>query len=158
MKADNLKKHQVTPFLEVREYIDAGYKSLFAAQNIAPATILSPVTYQEILPSPSRYSLQLQDGQHIELEPIYLRYTNHSCSPNVFFDTTGMVLQSITEIKIGEEIAFFYPSTEWEMTEPFDCVCGSENCLGQIQGAAFLSDEMLNKYRLSAFVRERRFR
>lgn len=158
MDTNNIKKHRVTPLLEVREYMDSGYKSLFAIQDIPPETILSPVTYQEILSVPSRYSLQLREGQHIELEPIYLRYTNHSCSPNVFFDTTDMVLQSIAEIKIGEEITFFYPSNEWKMIEPFACVCGSENCLGQIQGAAFLSDEMLNKYRLSAFVRERRFR
>ena len=92
--------------------------------------------------------------QHIELNPNYLQYTNHSCSPNVFFDTARMEVISLRAISAGEEITFFYPSTEWKLIEPFDCACGSEQCLQRIQGAAYLSGEELKRYRLTDYVQE----
>lgn len=26
-------------------------------------------------------------------------------------------------LKEGDELTFFYPSTEWSMAQPFDCLC-----------------------------------
>ena len=46
-------------------------------------------------------------------------------------------------IKSGDPITFFYPSTEWDMARPFDCFCGSENCLKIIKGAKYISEEQL---------------
>jgi hypothetical protein len=60
-------------------------------------------------------------------------------------------------------VTFFYPSTEWEMAQPFKCKCGAavrnplpsfqeliiipaiQTCLGIIKGAAYLSVEELNR-------------
>ena len=36
-------------------------------------------------------------------------------------------------------MTFNYNTTEWEMAEPFSCGCGSENCLGTIQGLKHLT-------------------
>ena len=80
------------------------------------------------------------------------RLINHSCDPNVFFDTTKMEVVCLKHIQPGEEFRFFYPSTEWEMSQPFVCNCGSSNCLQLISGAAQLSDDTLAKYRLSDFI------
>jgi hypothetical protein len=91
-------------------------------------------------------------GKHITLQPEFLQYINHSCAPNVFFDTTAMQLVALKEIREGEEMTFFYPSTEWEMIQPFNCYCGSHNCLGQIQGAAFLPKNAWKQYRLTDFI------
>ena len=63
-----------------------------------------------------------------------------------------MELKTLRAIKVGEELNFFYPSTEWKMTEAFDCLCGSSECLGQIQGAAYLTYDNLTKYRLSKYI------
>ena len=38
-------------------------------------------------------------------------------------------------------------------TQSFDCYCGSPACLGQIQGAAFLSHDAINHYRFTDFIR-----
>ena len=81
------------------------------------------------------------------------RLANHSCDPNVFFDTTKMEVVCMKQIQPGEELRFFYPSTEWEMDQPFVCNCGSSNCLQLINGAAHLSDETLAQYRLSDFIK-----
>jgi hypothetical protein len=55
-------------------------------------------------------------------------------------------------IRKGDELFYFYPSTEWEMAEPFQCLCGSPNCLGRIAGAAHLSKDVIQNYRFSVFI------
>jgi hypothetical protein len=49
---------------------------------------------------------------------------------------------------------FFYPSTEWKMTQSFDCYCGSQHCIGEIKGAAYLSREAQEKYRFTDFIQQ----
>jgi hypothetical protein len=41
-------------------------------------------------------------------------------------------------IRPGDELRFFYPSTEWEMHEPFACHCRAARCVGTVRGARFL--------------------
>ena len=66
-----------------------------------------------------------------------------------------MVITALRKIKKGEELTFFYPSTEWSMDRGFDCLCQSENCLGKIQGAAHLPIEVLKKYKLSQYIQQK---
>jgi SET domain-containing protein len=40
-----------------------------------------------------------------------MQYINHSCDPNVAFDTTAFKLVALKDIKAGDELVFFYPST-----------------------------------------------
>nr|WP_293094449.1 SET domain-containing protein-lysine N-methyltransferase [Okeania sp. SIO2F4] len=89
------------------------------------------------------------------LDPECLQYINHSCNPNVFFDTENMVLIALRNIEIGEEFTFFYPSTEWSMDKGFSCICQTENCLGYIQGAAHLPLDVLTKYKLSVYIQQK---
>ena len=100
-------------------------------------------------------TVQTGEDKHITLQPEFLQYINHSCYPNVFFDTTAMQLVALKEIQPGDELMFFYPSTEWDMSQPFDCFCGTTQCLHRIQGAAYLSDEEAKGYRLTDFINEK---
>ena len=106
MQNTYLKKYSVSPFFEVQEDEQTGYKSLFAAQDLPAFTILLTIGYQKILDAPNMHSLQIGDNRHIELQPDYLQYTNHSCNPNVFFDTTRLEVISLRPIPVGEEINF----------------------------------------------------
>lgn len=151
MKSQSIQREQVTSTLEVRQQ-SADYKSMFAIQDLNVNTIIANFSFGEKLQKPNRYSVQINETEHIILSPLYLQYINHSCSPNVFFDTTTMELKTLRPIKAGEELAFFYPSTEWKMTEVFNCVCGSPECLGQIQGAAYLTYDILKKHRFSKYI------
>lgn len=63
-----------------------------------------------------------------------------------------MVISCLKKIEINEAMTFFYPSTEWSMEQAFDCLCGSNKCLQKIQGAAYLSSDVLNNYRLSEHI------
>jgi hypothetical protein len=98
-------------------------------------------------------TVQVGPHNHITLQPEHLQYINHSCDPNVFFDTTSMELSALKDIEPGEELSFFYPSTEWDMAQPFVCNCKSEQCLQLVKGAAYLSKESLSKYQFTNFIK-----
>ncbi|KAJ7142684.1 hypothetical protein C8R44DRAFT_603221 [Mycena epipterygia] len=75
-------------------------------------------------------------------------YVNHSCEPNVAVDISAADrgkwhVRALTNIEAGSALSFFYPSTEWEMVQAFECECGAESCLGRIQGAKFLTREQV---------------
>jgi hypothetical protein len=136
----------------VQENAATGGRSLHAAKAFKKEEIICPFKANEEFSSPSRLTLQKGEGMHIALSPSFLQCVNHSCSPNAFFDTTAMQFLALKDIEKGEELTFFYPSTEWEMAQAFLCRCGSEECLHSIQGAAFLPDEVLQRYRLTDFI------
>jgi len=131
-----------------------GQKSLLALQHFSPGDVISPFYAGTTLPEANRYTVQVDFQKHITLMPEFLQYINHSCSPNAFFDTTEMLLISLKEIQPGDEFTFFYPSTEWEMAEPFNCHCGSPACLQTINGASSIPEETLIKYKLTDFIRQ----
>ncbi len=99
-------------------------------------------------------TVQVSAEKHITLQPAFLQYINHSCSPTVFFDTTTMELIALQDLNEGDEFAFFYPSTEWDMAQPFVCNCGSTNCLQLINGASHLSLSTLHNYKLTNFIQQ----
>ena len=140
----------------VEVWIDhqTGHHSLYAARNFEKDDVFCAFEASAILPTPSFQTIQIDKNKHIRLHPSFLQYTNHSCSPNIFFDTTGFMVICLQQIKPGDQLAYFYPSTEWEMAEPFQCTCGMSNCLGYINGASYLSKEVLKNYRLSDFIYE----
>ena len=57
-------------------------------------------------------------------------------------------------LKKGDVLTFFYPSTEWEMAQEFECGCGSERCLGRINGAKDMKVEELRRYWLNEHIEE----
>ncbi len=56
------------------------------------------------------------------------------------------------DLKVGDELTFFYPSTEWDMAQPFRCECGAEECKGWIQGAGSMDRGLLEGYWLNEHI------
>ena len=139
---------------EMRQRYFNHQNALFALQSFQPGEMIAEFWAGTIAAEPTYLTVQIDVGKHITLQPEFLQYINHSCEPTVFFDTTTMKLVALKEIKDGEEMTFFYPSTEWEMTQPFNCYCGSQRCLGNIRGAAFLQNEVWKQYRLTDFIQQ----
>jgi hypothetical protein len=115
-------------------------------------SIICHFSYNEILSEPNRYTVQTGEDKHIILSPLYLEFVNHSCEPNCFFDTTKFQFIALKDIERGEEFTFFYPSTEWDMEETFECQCQTPSCLGEIKGANYMSDVQLANYRFSDYI------
>jgi len=78
-----------------------------------------------------------------------LVFMNHSCVPSVEIDTDLMEVRVAKNqnLQVGDELTFFYPSTEWQMDKPFECLCGAgDKCLGTVTGATDISQQKLNEF------------
>ncbi|KAJ5081909.1 hypothetical protein NUU61_010173 [Penicillium alfredii] len=101
-------------------------------------------------------SVQTGRDTHIELNSD-LVYCNHSCAPSLIFDMARMEVRVVDErpLKKGHALTFFYPSTEWEMDQPFQCTCGAgEVCCGWIPGAKTMPPDELDGYWLNGHIAE----
>lgn len=116
----------------------SGERCLRARLAFAAGEVLATFTAKASHAEPARMTVQVDDLRHIELEPSWLRFLEHSCAPNVGLDVlTGSVI-ALRPIAVGEVLAYFYPATEWDMAEPFACRCASPDCLGIVTGAALI--------------------
>lgn len=146
-----LSKHG---FADIMQNSLTGERSLHAAAFFDAGEVVSEFTSEHIFEVATYLTVQTGENKHITLAPDFLQYINHSCNPNVFFDTTQMQLIALKEIQPGDELMFFYPSSEWQMTQPFDCFCGTPKCLHSIQGAVYLSKQTIQQYRFTDFIME----
>ena len=147
---------ETTSIGEVREDVASGQKAFFAGRFFSAGEVISSFAAGEVHTTPSYLTVQLGDTKHIMLSPAYLQYINHSCNPNCFFDTTSLMVVALRDIACEEELSFFYPSSEWDMSQPFVCNCGSRQCLGIIQGAKYLSPQQALAYRLNVYIEGKR--
>jgi signal peptidase I len=140
---------------EVKKHKENNQKSLFSNASFNKGDKIVEFDSTKIVETPNYLTVQISETKHIHLSPEYLQYINHSCKPNVLFNTTTMELECVNDIKVGDELCFFYPATEWLMAQQFICSCGKANCLGLIKGAAEIPLEILNKYKLTDFIKSK---
>ena len=133
---------------------ETSQKSLHASVSFTPGDVICHFGAGTTQPYATYLTVQTGADRHITLVPEFLQYINHSCAPNVFFNTTTKELVCLRALQPGDEFTFFYPSTEWEMAQPFVCNCGHAGCLQLINGASHLSVETLSKYKLTDFIRQ----
>ena len=141
-------------FAVVRQNIDNNQKAFFAQRKYDAGQVVAEFSAGKIMSTPTYLTVQVDIDKHIMLQPEHLQYINHSCDPNVFFDTHAMHIVALKTIEEGDEMTFFYPSTEWDMAQPFTCFCGCTNCLGEIRGAAHINPETLSNYKLTRFIQQ----
>jgi len=127
-------------------------KSLVTKQPFEEGQILSTIPNENLYHKPNRFTVQI--GQTLHTEVAHLSALNHSCDPNVILDTERMFVIARKHITAGDELTFFYPSTEWEMAAPFICLCGATNCIHVVAGARFLPLSTLERHYLNRHIRE----
>ena len=123
------------------------------------------------VPAPTWSSFQTSKTTHAEFNSA-LVYMNRSCSPTVEIevyepDATGVYPGGISgevrvvgsrDLQAGDEMAWFYPNTEWESPRPFECLCGAEkgvdgkNCIGMQRGSKYLDQKILQPHFLNKHV------
>lgn len=122
--------------------------------SLPAGAVFAPIT--GTTPGPKRYtSVQTGRDTHIELNSD-LVFCNHSCDPSLVFDMARMEVRVVDDkpLQAGDALTFFYPSSEWEMDQAFQCTCGAEQCRGWISGAKTMSKEELEGYWLNAHIAE----
>lgn len=128
------------------------FRTLVTKQTYKKGEVICPMPSENITEKPNRFTVQIGRTRHTHVGK--LAALNHSCDPNVFLDTEHMLMIAARDIEKGEELFFFYPSTEWEMDAPFICLCGSANCINVVAGARFLPLSTLERHYLNPHIRE----
>ena len=128
------------------------FKSLISRQDYKRGDVICSMPSENIMDKPNRFTVQISRSLHTHVGK--LAALNHSCNPNVILDTEKMVMVACRDISKGEELSFFYPSTEWEMNAPFICLCGAANCIHVVAGARFLALSTLEDHYLNPHIRE----
>jgi hypothetical protein len=146
-----------TPNLATRLFVERGDEKTFSSRAVSLVDLPSGALFARITtatPSKKAYSsVQVSETTHIELNS-ELVYINHSCKPNLIFDMSKFEIRvhEGRELKKGDGLTFFYPSSEWDMAQPFECGCGEVECLGTIKGAGQLDDEVLKGFWLNEHI------
>ncbi len=133
-------------------------RGVFAKEDIQYGEIIVDIEAR-IVRGPSEYALQIGEEEFL-LENYIDNLINHSCVPNCRVNLwkenkKRVSFISLKTIKKGEEIFWNYNSTEWVQNPEFSCGCKKKDCVGQIKGAKFLTEEQFEKIRevCSDFVR-----
>jgi|SRR5215218_568069 hypothetical protein len=102
----------------------------------------------QVVTQASKYTIQRWESEHLAPGGALWASVNHACMPNCTIDFETWELVSRSPIRVGEEIRFNYNSTEWEISSPFDCACGSPNCGRQaIRGFRYLDNAQRGELR-----------
>ncbi len=128
------------------------FRSLVTKQAYKKGEIICDIPTEKLFDKANRYTVQISQTKHTEVGK--LSALNHSCDPNVILDTENLQMVACRDIEKGEELSFFYPSTEWEMDAPFICLCGASNCIHVVAGARFLPLSTLENHYLNKHIRE----
>ncbi|KAG5950880.1 hypothetical protein E4U53_004236 [Claviceps sorghi] len=119
--------------------------AVFAKLSFPPCTVVEKPTYATV---------QMGKDSHLSLNSDLL-YINHSCEPSLIFDMASMnILAGPKGLQPGDELTFFYPSTEWAMAQPFTCLCNHPSCRGTISGAKDMEPSQLQGTWLNPHIRE----
>ncbi|KZV93004.1 hypothetical protein EXIGLDRAFT_717654 [Exidia glandulosa HHB12029] len=156
--------------IEVRYSATEFNTSAHSLVSLPPGALFTPLTSPPLtLTSTKAYSsIQLSRTEHAELHSDLL-YVNHSCEPSLVFDMAAREVRVASRrvqgeeqegkergLEVGDELTFFYPSSEWSMAQPFECRCGAGEgvCKGWIGGAKEMGRERMKGMWLNAFIEE----
>lgn len=139
--------------LEVVHDADLKGKRVVTTVAVPRGDVVAHITGHREVHAPTRFTVQVGIDRHID-GLAQLTFMNHSCAPNVFLNTANLTLVALRDIAAGEEVTFFYPSTEWHMAEPFGCLCGTPECVSYIAGAEVMPEHVLGRYEINEHIRE----
>ncbi len=104
------------------------FKCLVAAKPIATGGVVLELD-GEVVASPTRTSIELGQGRHVE--DSLGRYVNHSFSPSTFVDKSNSRLVALRNLQPGDEITFDYNANETAMSCPFVDMATSKPVAGK---------------------------
>ncbi|HET6513577.1 MAG TPA: SET domain-containing protein [Thermodesulfovibrionales bacterium] len=125
---------------EIREWKRGkGQYARYATRNIRKdQIILSLKNISRKTDRSTAYTIRYdQDIYYEPLSGVY--YLNHSCNPSGYICFDDFTFRALREIEEGEELTFHYCTTEFALSAPFRCLCGSDSCLAYIRGFRFLN-------------------
>jgi len=111
-------------------------RGLFASVQYAPNDFLMSAKANAVSDMQCSHSIQTGWDKHVVMDlPAIL--INHSCDANVGIRDNELGAYdffAIKDIVKGEELVWDYNASEWEISSPFQCACGSARCRGLLRG------------------------
>jgi hypothetical protein len=117
MSKVNVASAEVSPRLRLQ---------LVASEPISSGEIIVQSDDEEIQFERTWRTLQVDDARQLPND--FLNFVDHSCLPNTLPDVDKLDLMAIRDISVGDPITFFYPGSEVELSQSFDCHCASDEC------------------------------
>jgi hypothetical protein len=97
---------------------DDGFKLVRTTQAVEAGGIVLPLDDGTFVDTPTRTSIRLGDGRHIE-HPVGC-CINHACSPSCEISGTDVV--ALVALEAGSEVTFDYTASEQlPLASPFTC-------------------------------------
>jgi hypothetical protein len=125
--------------------------SLMAEKSFAMGEVIYRFSGQSIRTTPTYDSIQIGVNRHT-LDLGLLVYINHACDPSTIINADNLSVVAARYIAVGDELTYFYPSTEWDMDRPFVCRCGAPECLRFVAGAKYLATDVLKRYFINPHI------
>jgi hypothetical protein len=93
--------------------------------------------------------LQVGAGRYLGYSGTADDWINHACDPNCYVAVTrrGVFLVALVDIAAGAEVTFDYGLTQVDFPFRFHCLCGSEQCRGEIGNYDEMPPMLLARYR-----------
>ncbi|HKJ17100.1 MAG TPA: SET domain-containing protein-lysine N-methyltransferase [Xanthomonadales bacterium] len=114
---------------------------LVASERISKGEVIVRSNEREVQQDRTWRTLQVGENRHLRNE--FLNFADHSCDPNAVLDSDKLTLIAVREIRQGEAVTFFYPGSEVELSQSFECQCGADQCLKQIRGGFYLTPDQM---------------
>ncbi|KAK8075431.1 hypothetical protein PG997_010094 [Apiospora hydei] len=125
--------------------------------DLPAGALFARITGVTSVSTPSYSTTQAGRNLHLELNS-NIHFVNHSCAPTLEWDMehVEMRVNRQRDLKKGDMLSFFYPSTEWILAQPFDCWCGAGEgkCFGRVEGAGRMDPTRLKGYWLNGYIKE----
>jgi len=143
-------------FIATRLHVERSERA-FGSRAVSLVDLPAGAVFAKITtatPATKAYSsVQISEMAHIELNS-ELVFVNHSCDPSLVFDMGRFEVRvgDGRDLKKGDELTFFYPSSEWDMAQPFDCNCGSVKCKSVIDGSRKMDEAIVREYWLNGHI------
>ena len=97
------------------------------------------------LPFQTLHSLQHTEDKIFIHDPYFVGKFLHSCNPNCELDMNEMSVTAIRDIQPLDKLTLNYNKTEKLLYQGFYCQCGSDGCIGYLEGYGSKSIEKPNK-------------
>lgn len=122
---------------------------LFASRDFSAGDLVMSSKPAVTTTTRDSHTVQIDWDRHILMDlPSVL--INHSCDANVgiYNNSTNDAYDfwAIRPIAEGDELTWDYEASEWELSTPFDCGCGSANCRKRLRGFKDTGDIIRQRY------------
>lgn len=150
--------------LEIRRTLDGRGWGIVALRSYAVGDIVMRGRTRAYLPTKTQHSIQIGWDCHVLMDlPAVL--VNHACpgSSNVGIrwnnnnnnkhsptlsqlSWLSLDFVALRDLNVGDELLWDYETSEYELSSPFECHCGSAQCGHYVRGYKWHSHNVLSAY------------